>query len=324
MSLEVNDFLQRQGIDLDELSAVTIKKLRFTSDTGVDLETQLPLGGKGISRYALDHALYQKATENCQVLKDKATSIQGQADKFIVSCGDQSFTSDVVLMATGKRSVLDKNLNREFIQKKSPWLGVKMHYDYEMPDDLVELHNFPGGYAGLSKVENGKVNCCYLSTFDSFKDYKDIEKFNREHLSKNSNLKHFFKNAIPAWEKPITISQISFEDKNPVENGVIMIGDTAGLIHPLCGNGQAMAIHSAALAARSVHNFLSGKIDREQMLDSYTRAWNSEFKTRMKYGRWLQNILLNNRLTITSHKLLKLFPAALPYIVRKTHGKPFH
>jgi 2-polyprenyl-6-methoxyphenol hydroxylase-like FAD-dependent oxidoreductase len=24
-----------------------------------------------------------------------------------------------------------------------------------------------------------------------------------------------------------------------------MIGDTAGLIHPLCGNGMAMAIHSA-------------------------------------------------------------------------------
>jgi hypothetical protein len=26
-----------------------------------------------------------------------------------------------------------------------------------------------------------------------------------------------------------------------------MIGDTAGLIHPLCGNGMAMAIHSAKI-----------------------------------------------------------------------------
>jgi flavin-dependent dehydrogenase len=28
---------------------------------------------------------------------------------------------------------------------------------------------------------------------------------------------------------------------------MLMIGDTAGLIHPLCGNGMAMAIHSAKL-----------------------------------------------------------------------------
>jgi flavin-dependent dehydrogenase len=34
-----------------------------------------------------------------------------------------------------------------------------------------------------------------------------------------------------------------------------MIGDTAGLIHPLCGNGMAMAIHSAKLAAEIQYIF---------------------------------------------------------------------
>jgi 2-polyprenyl-6-methoxyphenol hydroxylase-like FAD-dependent oxidoreductase len=28
---------------------------------------------------------------------------------------------------------------------------------------------------------------------------------------------------------------------------MLMIGDTAGLIHPLCGNGMAMAIHAKLL-----------------------------------------------------------------------------
>jgi hypothetical protein len=57
-----------------------------------------------------------------------------------------------------------------------------------------------------------------------------------------------FKNAVIQFEKPLTISQVSFEEKK-CENHIIMIGD-AGLIHPLCGNGMAMAIHSAKLARK--------------------------------------------------------------------------
>jgi flavin-dependent dehydrogenase len=42
-----------------------------------------------------------------------------------------------------------------------------------------------------------------------------------------------------------------------------MIGDTAGLIHPLCGNGM-MAIHSAKLAAENTIHFLE-KINRSTL-----------------------------------------------------------
>jgi flavin-dependent dehydrogenase len=34
-----------------------------------------------------------------------------------------------------------------------------------------------------------------------------------------------------------------------------MIGDTAGLIHPLCGNGMAMAIHSAKIVSKLIGTF---------------------------------------------------------------------
>ncbi|WP_317129550.1 NAD(P)/FAD-dependent oxidoreductase [Flavobacterium zepuense] len=37
-----------------------------------------------------------------------------------------------------------------------------------------------------------------------------------------------------------------------------MIGDTAGLIHPLCGNGMAMALHSAKIAAELVLSIIPG------------------------------------------------------------------
>jgi len=78
---------------------------------------------------------------------------------------------------------------------------------------------------------------------------------------KNEALKAIFKNSEPQFEKPLTISQISFQTKNPIENHIIMCGDTAGMIHPLCGNGMGMAIRSAQLASNLIIDYLQGKIE---------------------------------------------------------------
>ena len=70
--------------------------------------------------------------------------------------------SKIVLGAFGKRSTIDQKMQRKFIKQKSPWLAVKGHYKGNFPNDVVGLHNFKGGYCGVSKVENDLVNICYL------------------------------------------------------------------------------------------------------------------------------------------------------------------
>jgi 2-polyprenyl-6-methoxyphenol hydroxylase-like FAD-dependent oxidoreductase len=79
-----------------------------------------------------------------------------------------------------------------------------------------------------------------------------IEDYQKMWFVKIRNLSEI---AVIQFEKPLTISQVSFEEKC-IENHIIMIGDTAGLIHPLCGNGMAMAIHSAKLATENTIHFL--------------------------------------------------------------------
>lgn len=323
LSNEVIDVLLQLGVSFEDLGAVSIDKLEYTFNHK-KLSSTLPLGGKGVSRHALDHQLFQllQAQKKSTVVQDKVTQVEQINEGFQVNCGDTTYTCKQFIMATGKRSLLDKKLSRSFITRKSPWLAVKMHYHYEMPDDLVGLHAFHGGYAGLSKVENNKVNLCYLATYESFKTYKDVNLFNATVLSQNKQLQHFFNNANACWDKPITISQISFDEKQPVENNIMMIGDTAGLIHPLCGNGMAMAIHSAILASQSITPFLEKKINRKQALDHYTKQWNHHFKSRLKTGRWLQTILLNPSYTKIAYRLLGWFPWMLPIIIKRTHGKP--
>mgnify|MGYP006187609737 CR=1 FL=1 len=155
---------------------------------GKNASAKLPLGGFGVSRYKLDHFLYQKAlANNSVILKDTVTNITFQDDIFTITTSEQTLTAKIVLGAFGKRSNVDQVLNRNFFNKKSAWLAVKAHYLGNIDNDLVALHNFNGGYCGVSKVENDIINICYLADYETFKNYKNIEEYQKEVLYKNKN-----------------------------------------------------------------------------------------------------------------------------------------
>jgi flavin-dependent dehydrogenase len=323
ISNEILPYLQWLGADVSALQPTRISQFEFTTQDGKTATATLPLGGFGVSRYALDHFLYEKAKANgCKVMEETVTAIAFQDDVFRVSTSTQVLSATIVLGAYGKRSNMDQVLSRDFIHKKSSWLAVKGHYSGDFPDDLVALHNFSGGYCGVSKVENNTINICYLADYATFKKYKNIEDYQRNVLYKNRQLKAVFENSRLLFEKPITISQISFDRKQPVENHILMIGDTAGLIHPLCGNGMAMALHSAKIAAELVLDFHAGTISRERLEKTYTQKWKMNFGRRLSMGRVLAGILRHKKIAGVLVSVVASFPALLPSIIKQTHGKP--
>ena len=326
ISNEVLPYFDWLGLDISSLKPSTISKIAFSTAKGKLISGDLPLGGFGISRYTLDHYLYEKALENgCKIIQDTVTDIQFIDDLFHISTSNNlEIKSKIVIGAFGKRSNMDQKMNRSFIQKKSPWLAVKAHYSGDFPNDLVGLHNFKGGYCGVSKVENNIINICYLVDYKTFQHFKHIKEFQSKVIYKNPHLKTIFENCKLLFEKPLTISQISFEKKETVENHVLMIGDTAGLIHPLCGNGMAMAIHSAKIVSELIMEFMVNKISsRKELEEKYVEEWNSNFKSRLATGRFLSQLLQKEKLTSFLMQLLTIFPSLLPKIIKKTHGKPF-
>jgi hypothetical protein len=86
---------------------------------------------------------------------------------------------------------MDQLLSRDFITKTSPWMAVKAHYSGDFPNDLIALHHFEGGYCGISKVEDDRINLCYLADVKTFKRYKNIGDYQKYVLSKNRHLKYF-------------------------------------------------------------------------------------------------------------------------------------
>ena len=323
ISKEVLPYLESLGLNIESLLPKHIENLSFSLVSGKTINTVLPLGGIGISRYALDLYLYNYARSiGCQVIQETVLNIDFSDDVFKVTTNTAHYSASIVLGAFGKRSNLDIKLKRKFIQKQSNWLGVKAHYKLDFPDDVVGLHHFKGGYCGVSKVENDLVNICYLANYETFKSYKSIDDYQENIVCKNPILKEIFRAASIQFEKPLTISQVSFEEKKSVENHILMIGDTAGLIHPLCGNGMAMAIHSAKLAAENSIEFLENRINRSTLENNYRLDWNKNFKSRLKVGRTLGKLLQHEKTAQFALKFLILFPSLLPMIIKKTHGKP--
>jgi len=314
ISNEVLPYLEWLGADPSVLSPARIDRVSISAVNGRMVTTPLPMGGFGISRYKLDEFMMQIAVSNgCELIEDMVTDIRFSNDVFSVdTSGSGTLTASFVIGAYGKRSALDKT--------RSPWMAVKAHYKGAFENGLVALHNFHGGYCGVSKVENDVLNICYLVSAGTFKEFKNIDAHREAILFKNKHLRKIFENSEPLFERPLTISQISFADREKVNDHMLMTGDTAGLIHPLCGNGMAMAIHSAKIASELVLQCFYG-ITRSETEDSYTKAWKQAFGKRIKAGRILAGLFSMDRLSAAVMKGVVLVPGILPLIIRQTHGK---
>jgi flavin-dependent dehydrogenase len=324
LSNEVLPYLKWLDADLSDLSAVQIKRLHFSSLSGSSMISDLPLGGIGISRYTLDHELYRKfLAKGGTVIRDQVLSIEYNTDSFVTRiASNENIQSKHVIGAYGKRSGIDLKLKRPFMQVRSPFLAVKSHHTGNFENDLVALHNFRGGYCGVSQVEDEKINICYLADYQTFSQYKSIRAYQENVLYKNKELKRVFENSQPLFEKPLVISQLSFGTKEAVVDHILMIGDTAGLIHPLCGNGMAMAIHSAKICAELLLEFSAGKIrTRRELEDKYRSEWNYNFKKRLKTGTVLSGLLQRKSLSELVLKTMIHVPSILPAIIKRTHGK---
>ena len=323
LSEEVRPILDHLGYDVSR-EAASIKRLEVSAPSGKTLRADLPLGGLGISRYRLDHQLARAAQNAGAQLftKTKVLDLQKAQGHWQVQTNRGVFASQHLVGSFGKRSNLDRTLNRAFLRKRSAFIGVKYHLTLDYPDDLIGLHNFPGGYAGVSRVEENRYCLCYLSRRAPLQERGSFEALEREVLSQNPRIKALFENAEFLWDKPMVINEISFAAKPLAQEGMWFSGDAAGMIVPLAGNGMAMAMAGALLMAPRLNNVLRNKVTLEEAQLDYQRQWNQHFALRLRFGRQLQRFFGQPRPTEWLVRSLSALPHLMPALIKATHGKP--
>ena len=278
----------------------------------------------------LDSMLARLAKEKGVTIAEvtKVTDVSFHNSAFNIQHSKLFSPATVVAGTYGKRSNFDIKWKRKFIEKRSGklnnYIGVKYHITSDWPPDVIALHNFKNGYCGISKIEENKYCLCYLTTAANLeKSDHSISKMEEDILCKNPHLRKIFSESKKLIDPPITISQISFDKKTQVEEHVLMIGDAAGMITPLCGNGMSMALHGSKIAFEVIDRFLQAQISRSEMEQQYQNEWNRIFEKRLRTGRIIQrffgSVFLSDLLVTT----LRPFPGMVTKLIRATHGEPY-
>ncbi len=330
ISFESWNFLEDLGLPLSDWELPIVKRLLVSAPGGTSILQDLPLGGFGISRYKIDAALAAISRANGVDLEEdsKITDVSFENRLFHLQSSGIECKARIVCATFGKRSNLDVRWKRKFTRKKNNklnnYVAVKYHIETDSPSDLIALHNFRDGYCGISQIENNKFCLCYLTTAKNLqRNNNSLEQLEKKVLAANPHLHNIFSSAKFLFTQPLTISQISFEKKTQVKDHILFIGDAAGLIAPLCGNGMSMALHGSKIAFECIQEWLEGQVERHEMEQNYADRWNRQFQKRLRIGRFFQFFFGNAALSNILIRTLRPFPKVISWLIGKTHGQPF-
>ena len=303
LSPECGALLDELGLTsaLQAVKPALIHTATITAPNGTTWKNALPGAGIGISRYTLDTLMAEQARA-CGVnlrTSTTVTDVQGNLDDgFTVSMrnalGQQTIHAKAVIGAQGKRSAIDRKLERDFFKNPQPFMGLKAHFRGSMPNGELHLYTFPGGYCGMSEIENGLINVCLLVRQAIFQSASSgsIDQFIGWMKQQNPALGKWLSNAEQVSKSWLSISQIPFVSKQVVVNDILMAGDSAGLIAPVAGDGMGMALQTGHMLSDLMHRYLTGQISAPQIRQQYTALWWRTFGLRLRLSRVLQAFML--------------------------------
>ena len=160
-------------------------------------------------------------------------------------------------------------------------------------DSVIYIFSGHNIYCGVNTVSRDEATVCYLMK----KNLHESPKEQFENLIKgNKNFASFFneEDFDLTRQEIYGMGNIYFGKKDLSPEGIIMIGDAAGMIAPLTGDGIGMAFQSAKIAAEITADCINKKIDCQQSRNIYQVEWERQFKKRILIARGIQNIILNN------------------------------
>lgn len=240
----------------------------------------------------------------------------------------------LVVAAYGRRSLLDAQLSRAFLKEPVSALGLKQHH---RPADTqagrrilrelegrVEIHLFPEGYCGLSRVEGGLVNVCLLLEKSILQGlaaprWDEVCGAMRQ---RSVSLRERLQALVVAEEDFHAVAGLGFSRKETSRGRVLFSGDAAGMIAPLCGDGQAMALESAVRLAESIEAF-PVRLSEEDVLalgGGWDDAWKRLFSKRLRLGSLLQSCLLRPPAAEAAVRLISRLPRLARALVGATRG----
>ena len=325
--------LKRLGVMERTLAAGAHKltRLRLVSSGG--RLVQMPIArmshgedwAMGLSRYRFDQILFERAREA------GAVCLEGMAVRRCLFAGDRprgveatrladgrtvNFTAPLVVDASGRNSrLMVERAERVGGRQGSRLYALKGHLENVAGIvEQIELYFFPQGYGGMVRVEEGKVNLCFIANERAFRETGgDAQKIIQQTVMKNAlaaeRLSGF--RVVGKW---LTVGPLVFGRRRLSRRGVIAIGDASGMIDPFTGTGIQMALRSGEIAAEAILGAVGdGATDRaREALAAYRLGYEREFGRRMRVAGALRGAAFS---PATANFIAGVFASA-PWLTR--------
>ena len=275
----------RQLIDAGECLFTTSGG--FVSPAGVECLSDSGENPSGtpmsVKRIIMDERIVRAAqSAGAELVEEFAVDkvvFDDRAKTWSVRCGGRSFNARTLVLADGAHSKLARSLgivkdNPQAICSRSFIDGGTHSFDTDgicyMEQDLLP------GYAAVFRHPNDELNYCAYIIPGGKAVPSDLKAVHHGLLEKNSILRRHLGTGYDIEPMRGAWLRLGGIPKSYADN-LLIIGDAAGHIDPLTGEGIQFAMEGAEKAAETLTQaFRVGRFD-EQFLSTYQNAWHQEF-----------------------------------------------
>jgi flavin-dependent dehydrogenase len=304
ISPECRQHFENLGVadQIELASPAAIGETVFYSRTGGRLRVPSSLFGAGmafgLSRAVMDQVLLQRAkvcgvdvresatVSDLLIVDGRVVGVRARSENV-----DSEYRARVTIDATGRARILARKVDKQEKTRKSKLIAFKTHFtNTAVAGGTCEIYFYPGGYGGLSTVENNLSNLCFIvSARDVVRCQSDANRVMREVVMLNPRAAQTLRNteASSSW---LSASWDGFGRRSPSPvPGLLAIGDAAAFIDPFTGSGMLMAMESGQLVAETfvrLHN--KSAWQSEELGRLYQHAYWKKFSSRLRLCRFLR------------------------------------
>lgn len=253
LSWRTLEHLAALGVGEDELGGQAVTALRlFVRDK--PFEIPLPGRALGISRRRLDGLLLAKAEQMGAIIR-RGLTVQTLDPGGVRLDNGEQVASDSLFLATGKHDL--RGLQRpRTAAGNDPMLGlrVKLPASAERNNLIaghIEIHLFDGGYLGIVLQENGTTNACMAVRKNLLVKAEGKPATLFMHLAADRPALADRLTGLAATTPIDAVAHLPYgwraRDGRP---GLFRLGDQAGVIASLAGEGIGLALASAEWAVQ--------------------------------------------------------------------------
>ena len=246
-----------------------------------------------LSRAEMDLRLLEHARSAGVTVIDGAavTGVElddGRIAKLMVRTADRDVIdahADLFIDATGRSRAVARLAERSSENTRPPpkpgYVGFKTHLaDVGPPTGVCEIYSFRGGYAGLSNVEGGLSNLCFILKAKTVRSAGGgagelVERV----LKQNKRAAQVLSRPIvPSKWTAVSIEGFGAKSAVPATN-LFAVGDAASFIDPFTGSGMFMALEGADLLAKAI---IEGEHQMTTVAETYAGSYRQRFSGRLR------------------------------------------